>query len=62
MPFAPREHERRPCSRARCHAKGSVATDSGIAPEVMEKINRSPLANATLALVNDTFATFPSRR
>jgi len=40
----------------------SYLTDSGIPADVMEKINRSPLANATFGLVNETFATFPQRQ
>jgi hypothetical protein len=39
----------------------SYLTNSGIPPEVLDKISRSPLANATLALVDDAFATFPRR-
>jgi len=37
-------------------------TGSGIAPDVVDKLSRSPLANATINLVDETFATFPRRR
>jgi hypothetical protein len=40
----------------------SYLTDSGIPPDVMEKISCSPLANATLGLVDDTFSSFPRRQ
>jgi hypothetical protein len=40
----------------------SYLTDSGISPETMQKINRSPLANATFELINQTFSTFPRRQ
>jgi hypothetical protein len=39
----------------------SYLTDSGIPPDTMQKINRSPLANATFELVHQTFSTFPRR-
>lgn len=35
---------------------------SNISPDVIDKLSRSPLANATLELIDDTFATFPSRQ
>ena len=46
---------------------GSVSLDgyltgSGISPDVVGKLSRSPLANATIDLVDETFATFPQRR
>jgi len=34
-------------------------TGSGISQDIIDKLNRSPLANATINLVDDTFATFP---
>jgi len=37
-------------------------TSSDIPPEVIEKVRRSPLANQTFGLVNETFATFPRRQ
>jgi hypothetical protein len=34
-------------------------TGSGISPDVVDKLSRSPLANATINLVDDTFSTLP---
>jgi hypothetical protein len=36
-------------------------TGSGISPDIVDKLSRSPLANATIDLVDDTFSTFPRR-
>jgi len=35
---------------------------SEISPDVADKLSHSPLANATIDLVNDTFSTFPRRQ
>ena len=34
-------------------------TGSGISPDVADKLSRSPLASATINLVDETFSTFP---
>jgi hypothetical protein len=39
----------------------SLLSDSGIPAEVMEKIRASPLAEASLGVVEDAFSTFPTR-
>jgi hypothetical protein len=36
-------------------------TGSGISPDIVDKLSRSPLANATINLVDETFSTFPRR-
>jgi hypothetical protein len=40
----------------------SYLTGSGIPPDVLDKISRSPLGNATMDLVNESFSTFPRRQ
>jgi hypothetical protein len=37
-------------------------TGSGISQDIIDKLSRSPLANATIDLVDDTFSTFPRRQ